>query len=190
LRVSPPSEMTSPARLERDDATTFAPPRASVATEIPLLPVELGESLRAEQENLRRDVLLWQRWVRYLAIGAMGLLSLAIGSTIQAALLPIAVIAACYVAIVLSTSLPLQRNPAPRVGPLLPALLLATDIATLAGVCYLTSAPQELDRILLLGFLSMQLGVFYFGRLHGWIGGGLTILAYVAFTLLVKPYVP
>ena len=54
-----------------------------------------------------------------------------------------------------------RRDP---VGSLFPALLLGADIAALAGFCYLTSPPQELHRILLLGFLSMQLGVFYFGR--------------------------
>ncbi|MGH7619943.1 MAG: diguanylate cyclase [Gemmatimonadaceae bacterium] len=182
--------MTSPARLEQDDATKLAPPRVSQATELPALPVDLGELMRVEQANLHRDVLLWQRWVRYLAIGTMVLLSLAYSSAVQAALIPITVMAACYYGVVLSTSLVIHRSPAARVGALFPGVLLATDIAALAGFCYLTSPPAELYRILLLGFLSMQLGVFYFGRAHGWIAAGLTIAAYLVFTLAVGAYVP
>ena len=184
--------MTSPARLERDDAVTatLAPQRASLAAELPVISVELGEALRLEAASLHRDVLLWQRWVRYLAIGAMVLLSLVFGTTIQRALVPITVMAALYVAVVMSTAWMLQRSPSAAIGRLFPALLLATDIAALAGFCYLTSAPEELHRILLLGFLSKQLGVFYFGRVQGSVAALLTIVSYVVFALGVDPYVP
>jgi diguanylate cyclase (GGDEF)-like protein len=180
--------MTSPA-LERDAETTLAPPRISQATEVPVVP-DLSEALRVEQATLRRDVLLWQRWVRYLAIGTMVLLTLAYSSTVQTALVPITLMASAYYGIVLSTSIIVRRRPAIDVGPVFPALLLATDIAALAGFCYLTSEPREFHRILLLGFLSTQLGVFYFGRMHGWIAAGLTIAAYLVFSLGVNPYVP
>ncbi len=183
--------MTSPARLERDDDTKLAPPpRVSQATELSGIPVDLGELMRVEQANLRRDVLLWQRWVRYLAIGTLVLLSLAYSTTVQAALVPITIMAACYYGVVLTTSVIVQRSPSVTVGSVFPVLLLTTDIAALAGFCYLTSTPQELHRILLLGFLSMQLGVFYFGRVHGWIAAGLIITSYLVFTLGVGPYVP
>ena len=71
-----------------------------------------------------------------------------------------------------------------------PPLLIAADIAALAGFCYLTSSPEQLHRILLLGFLSMQLGVFYFGRAQGIARRGLTIAAYLLFTLGVPAFVP
>ena len=182
--------MTSPARIERADDTPLAPPTGLQTADFPVIPVGLGDLMRVEQATLRRDVLLWQRWVRYLAIGTMVLLSLAYGSTVQAALIPITVMAACYYGVVLSTSVIVQRAPVGTIGSFFPVLLLTTDIAALAGFCYLTSAPQELHRILLLGFLSMQLGVFYFGRLHGWIAAGLTIASYLLFSLGVSPYVP
>ena len=35
-----------------------------------MVSVELGEALLHEQSKLRCEVLLWQRWVRYLALGA------------------------------------------------------------------------------------------------------------------------
>jgi diguanylate cyclase (GGDEF)-like protein len=98
--------------------------------------------------------------------------------------------AACYFGVVMSTSAIVERAPSTMVGPLFPVLLLVADIAALAAFCYLTSPPQELHRILLLGFLSMQLGVFYFGRLHGWIALALTVAAYLVFSLGVGPHVP
>jgi len=180
--------MTSPARLERD-STALAPPRSSTATGIPVIP-DVENLLRVEQANLRRDVLLWQRWVRYLAVGTLALLSLVYSSTARPAVVPIILVAGAYYGIVLATSAIVRRAPAATVSPVFPALLLAIDIAALAGFCYFTSAPQEMHRVLLLGLLSMQLGVFYFGRTHGWVGAGLTIAAYLILSLGTAPYVP
>jgi diguanylate cyclase (GGDEF)-like protein len=36
----------------------------------------------------------------------------------------------------------------------------------------------------------MQLGVFYFGRRHGWLAASLTMLAYLIFSLGVAPFIP
>lgn len=169
-----------------------APPQLSarVTQELPLISIELSEALVAEQATLRREVLLWQRWVRYLALGAMVLLSLVFSSTIDDALIPIAVIAFGYVGVVMATAAALQRSHSRAIEAWFPSLLLTADIATLSGFVYLTSAPQQMHRILLLGFLSMQLGVFYFGRRHGLLSAGLTIIAYLVATLAVKPFVP
>ena len=154
-----------------------------------MLSVELGEALLAEQATLRREVLLWQRWVRYLALGALVVLSLVLGSNVPRALLPLAILSLAYVGVVMSTSWILRRES--RRAPLtwLPALLLTADVVTLAGFVYLTSPPVQFHRILLIGFLSMQLAVFYFGRTHGYVAAGATVVAYLAFALLVPPYV-
>ncbi|HXT16970.1 MAG TPA: GGDEF domain-containing protein [Gemmatimonadaceae bacterium] len=154
-----------------------------------MVSVELGEALLAEQANLRCEVLLWQRWVRYLALGAMVLLSLVLGSNVQSALLPLALLSASYVGVVMSTSWILRHKAGRIAQSWFPALLLGTDVITLAGLVYLTSPPAQFHRILLFGFLSMQLGVFYFGRRHGLLAAGLTGVAYLVFALLVPPYV-
>jgi diguanylate cyclase (GGDEF)-like protein len=60
----------------------------------------------------------------------------------------------------------------------------------LASFIYLTSAPEQFHRILLFGFLSMQLGVFYFGRGHGSLAAALSVVAYLVFALLAPPFVP
>lgn len=154
-----------------------------------MVSVELGEALLIEQANLRREVLLWQRWVRYLALGAMVLLSLAFSATMQQAFTPLALLAGAYVGVVVATSWALGGPVSLSVQNWFPSLLLTADIAALAGFVFLTSMPQQFHRILLLGFLSMQLGVFYFGRRQGFLAAALTISAYLIFTLVVPPFV-
>ncbi len=160
-----------------------------VTQELPTVSVELGEALLDEQAILRCEVLLWQRWVRYLALGAMVLLSLVFGSTEEDALLPLAIVAVSYVAIVMGTAWILQRVPGRFARTSFPSLLLTTDIFALSSFVYLTSTQQAMHRILLLGFLSMQLGVFYFGRRHGSLAAAITVVAYLFFLLVLPPFV-
>ena len=62
--------MSSPVRLEQEQATqTYGPRRSTVATELLNVTQELNIGLQAEKANLTRDVLLWQRWVRWTAPG-------------------------------------------------------------------------------------------------------------------------
>src|SRR4051812_39022456 len=97
--------MASPNLIQRDDdPMALNPQTMRVTQELPMVSVELGEALLAEQANLRREVLLWQRWVRYLALGAMVLLSLLYSSTMQQALTPLALLASGYIGVVFSTA--------------------------------------------------------------------------------------
>lgn len=182
--------MSSSVSVERNNTTTGYTPTPSMATaELAVFTAGLGDALLVEQQTLRHQVMLWQRWVRYLALGAMVLLSLAFGTIEQAALVPLTVIAVCYIGVVMITASILKRSPAHRSGRWFPSLLLSADITTLAGFCFLTSPPQQFHRILLIGFLSMQLSVFHFGRRQGTLAIVLTILAYLAFTLVLPPFV-
>jgi diguanylate cyclase (GGDEF)-like protein len=182
--------MSSSVRIEREEtAVTLTTSAARVTQELPLISVELGEALLIEQGNLRCEVLLWQRWVRYLALGTMVLLTLVFSSTVQDALLPLTLIAGGYIGVVMCTAWFLQHRQSRAAQIWFPSLLLTADIAALAGFCYLTSAPQQLHRILVLGFLSMQLGVFYFGRRHGSLSASLTAVAYLTLTLGVPAFI-
>ncbi|MEP6492646.1 MAG: GGDEF domain-containing protein [bacterium] len=182
--------MSSSVRVERQETTTILTPiLANVTTELPIVTVEFGDALRAEQASLHREVVIWQRWVRYLALAAIVLLSLAFGTIVAGAIVPLAVIAICYAAVVMTTAAILHRSPSHPAGRWFPSLLLAADIATLAGFCFLTTAPEQFHRILLIGFLSTQLSVFYFGRRQAILAGALTMLAYFAFTLVVPPFI-
>ena len=183
--------MASPNLIVRDDEPmALSPLTMRVTQELPMVSVELGEALLVEQANLRREVLLWQRWVRYLALGAMVLLSLLYSSTMQDALIPLALLAGGYIGVVLSTAWALENSPSRAAQRWIPSLLLTADIAALACFVYLTSDPQQFHRILLLGFLSIQLGVFYFGRAHGTLAAVLTIGAYLLVALGVPAFVP
>jgi diguanylate cyclase (GGDEF)-like protein len=182
--------MASPIHIEPDDEPmALSPLTMRVTQELPMVSVELGEALLAEQANLRREVLLWQRWVRYLALGAMVLLSLLYSSTMQSALVPLALVAGGYIGVVFSTAWALDRSSSRAAQSWIPSLLLTADIAALAAFVYLTSSPEQFHRILLLGFLSMQLGVFYFGRAHGTLAALLTIGAYLLVALGVPAFV-
>src|SRR3954471_8213793 len=105
--------MSSPARTQREETPPLPLTTGTmrVTQELPMISVELGEALLGEQSKLRCEVLLWQRWVRYLALGAMVLLSLVFGTGMQAAILPLVVLAVAYIGVVLSTSWILQNNP-------------------------------------------------------------------------------
>ena len=182
--------MTSPARLERaDTAETQAPRRPTGAHELLKITMELNAGLRAEKARLIRDVLLWQRWLRYLAFGTLVLMSLVLGAVSSEALIPLAILAGGYVAFVMGSAWLLQRSPDTVPAPWVPSAMLATDIAMITGFVYFTSQPLELHRALLLGFLSLQLGAFYFGSKHGATAAVLTIVSYVALALFVPPFV-
>lgn len=183
--------MSSSVRAQREETPTLPLTTGTmrVTQELPLISVELGQALLGEQAKLRCEVLLWQRWVRYLALGTMVLLSLVFGPGMEGALVPLAVLSAAYIGVVMSTSWILQNNPGRVAQTWFPALLLGTDIIALAGFVYLTSPPYQSHRILLFGFLSMQLGVFYFGRRHGSLAATLTVLVYIAVTAMIPPFV-
>src|SRR5512143_4058269 len=104
--------MASPILTERDEEPmALSPLTMRVTQELPMVSVELGEALLLEQANLRREVLLWQRWVRYLALGAMVLLSLLYSSTMQDAVTPLALLAGGSIDGVGSRSLAVARRP-------------------------------------------------------------------------------
>lgn len=182
--------MSSPVRLE-EEQTSYGPGprRSTVATELLNVTQELNVGLRAEKANLTRDVLLWQRWVRYLAFGTLVLLSLVFGAVSTQALVPLAILAGSYVAVVMGTAYLLQRSPDAVPGAWVPSLMLATDVAMIAGFTYLTGAPTELHRILMLGILSVQLGAFYFGQKHGALAAALVMIAYVALVTSAPAFV-
>ena len=174
--------MSSPVRASKEQPALSTLPR--VTQEMPLVSLELGQVLLQDQADLRREVLLWQRWVRLMALAALLVLSVIFGSAISEAIIPTIVLSIAYIGCVLGTTWLLQRSHAEWQARWFPALMMTADIVTLAGFCYLTSPPLQANRVLLLGFLSVQLGVFYFGRRQGILGAGLSILAYLLFALI------
>ncbi|MEO7083033.1 MAG: GGDEF domain-containing protein [Gemmatimonadaceae bacterium] len=179
--------MSSPVQVERESSPMSKRDSMSInpTQEFSLPPGggELGLALRSDRATLRLEVLLWQRWVRYLALGAIVVITIMYGSNNPSALAPLTAIAVAYLLVVLSTTYVLRHAPPPSVQAIFPSILLAADIGALTGVCYLTSPPHEMHRVLVIGLLSTQLGVFYFGRKLGALSAALTVVAYLVTTL-------
>jgi diguanylate cyclase (GGDEF)-like protein len=160
-----------------------------VTQELPLISVELGTALAHDQHKLRTEVLLWQRWVRYLALGALVLLTLTFGSTQSAAGTPMTALALGYVVVVMTTAWLLQRPSTLRIQLWFPSLLVTADVVTLAGFAYLTSPPGQFYRLLILLLMTVQLGVFYFGRRNGSLAAALGVAVYLVMCLVAPPFV-
>jgi diguanylate cyclase (GGDEF)-like protein len=151
---------------------------------------QLRAALHRDQIDLHRDVVLWQRWVRYGALAVLAGLTLAFGTLDRRAILPLALVASTYVLFVGITAWMVERARGRALGSVLPSLLLVADVATLAALFYLSCAPAEQYRILVLGVLPVQLSVFYFGTRHGLLAAMLVPIAYVLTSVVVAPFVP
>ena len=154
--------------------------------ELPSSTPELVEALRHDREVLVREAILWQRWVRYLALLALVTLALLLGSgTWTAMLFPIVVTSLLYVlCIVLTASM--VRGAEVVHEYRLPALLVTADIFTLATLTWVSGVPSDMGRILVGATLVVQLAVFYFGRALGSYSAGIAAIAYLL-TALVLP---
>lgn len=150
---------------------------------------ELREALRRDQVDLEREVVVWQRRVRYLALGALALISLVFIGPEALPLAALAAIAAAYIGCVAATAWYVAHTPGRAMRGWLPTVLLTADIAAIAALCYLMSSPTEMYRVLVLGTVSVQLSVFYFGTRQGAWAAALALVAYLALSLVVDPHV-
>ena len=151
---------------------------------------ELRRALRRDQVDLQREVILWQRWVRYVALGALGLLSVLSGRGGQLPLAPMFTVAAVYFAVVAGAAWYVARPNAQAGGGWLPALLVTADIAAMTALFFLTAPAEQQHRILILGVVSVQLSVFYFGWRQATWAATLILASYLYATLVATPFVP
>jgi diguanylate cyclase (GGDEF)-like protein len=146
--------------------------------------------LLSDRVELQRDVILWQRWVRYATVVVLSGIALLFGASPPARVwIPLGASVAIYVLLnILAASL-VSRSSIDQRRDWLPDVVLVGDVAVIAALIYLSAPPSQAYRVLLLGVLVLQLAVFYFGRRAGLIAGGLTLLAYITLSLLVPPFV-
>ena len=153
--------------------------------------VEIQEALLRDQAELQAEVILWQRWVRYLA-----LIVLLAGGAMQAddsrslPFLPLLFIAVGYAAVVYMTALAVQRAPARRPGPWLPALLVTADLVMMGGIFYVTAVPLVHNRFLILALLTVPLAAFYFGWGLGLYSAVASAAIYVLIGRVLPQFVP
>lgn len=150
---------------------------------------DISTALRQDSAELQRQVLLWQRWVRYaaallMAVGVVVLLGRGAGRDAWA---PVALAASLYYCLNILLAFSLKRGEGKPIPRWLPPLVLLADVGMVTALVYWSTPPQEFYRVLLLGFLVLQLTVFYFGTALGTAAALLTVGAYVAGSLLVPP---
>ncbi|HEU4993925.1 MAG TPA: GGDEF domain-containing protein [Gemmatimonadaceae bacterium] len=127
-------------------------------------PLEVRDELLRDRAELQREVILWQRWLRYLALPVMigGALMLAPDPR-RVDVLSLLSVAVVYVAAVFVTAWAVQRWPSQAPRTWLPALLLTTDLVMVGAIVVITRIPLAGPRFLVMALLSVALAAFYFG---------------------------
>lgn len=165
----------------------------SILTESRELPsvTKVAAAVKHDRAELQSQVLLWQRSIRYGAVvvlAACAVIALR-AEVVRPGWIPIAVSAGLYVVFVSLLTLYLKITPNEKLSATLPMVVIAADLAMIVALVYFSSPPDQYHRMLLLGFLIFQFGVFYFGWQSGVVAALLTVSAYLALTMAVPPYV-
>jgi len=185
--------MTSPSSQPQQQPTppSVFSPLSDASTEPATGPsLEIRDALLRDQAELQREVILWQRWVRYVAIGLAGAVVILSARTEQLALLPLFAVGAFYVACVFATAWAVQHAPAVTPRPWLPALLVTADLLAMGGIFYLTSVQLVSNRFLILASLTVPLAAFYFGWGLGVYAAVLATTIYVLIGRILPPFIP
>ena len=150
----------------------------------------LSVALSHDRAELTREILLWQRWLRYVAILTItaGVMLFGLWTDKLSLWAPSVTSAALYIAFNILISWHLKRRADETAPTWLPAVIMLADIAVVTALIYLSSTPAQYHRILLLGFLILQLTVFYFGRAQGVWAASLTVMVYVVASMFAPPY--
>jgi len=145
-----------------------------------------------EPVGAEREVLLWQRWVRYFGAGLMGGAAMILHAQVPhgGTWAPLAVLALAYGAVTVMVAWFLGYASAETVPPRLPALVMTFDLIAAAGTVYLTAPARDYDRMLVLGLAVVQVAVVYYGLSCALWGLGGTAAAYLIGSLLLPPAVP
>ncbi|HYC52965.1 MAG TPA: GGDEF domain-containing protein [Gemmatimonadaceae bacterium] len=183
--------MASPLSHPPSGRQSAFSPLAEGPTEPPTGPsLEIQEALARDQADLQREVILWQRWIRYVAIMLAGGAVLLGASAQDLPVIPLIVVTACYVVCVFATAWIVQHIPASRPRSWLPGLLVTADLVAVGAIFYLTSIPLVTNRFLILATLSVALSAFYFGRMLGSYAAALSIAIYIGIGRMLPPFVP
>ncbi len=183
--------MTSPSSNQRTPSS-FTPlaPGAPQPEKFREPTTEVREALARDQTELQREVVLWQRWVRYLALfvvlGAAALFS----DEGQFPVFPLASIAVAYTTIVFLAGVVVQQLPRLTSKWWLRGMIVTSDLMMVGSVVYLTGIPQVSQRFLIVALLFVPLAAFYFGV---WFGGYAAVLSaaiYLMIGEILPPFVP
>ena len=151
---------------------------------------QLNDALFFDRAELQRDVILWQRWIRYATVAILSMAVLLLGASQHERLwIPLGASVGGYVILNIIAAWYVARIAADRMREWLPDVILVSDVAVISALIYLSGPPAQFYRILLLGFLVLQLTVFYFGRRSGVLAALMLLAAYVGLSLVVPSFI-
>ena len=190
--VWPPGLSLSGRPVTPTAAPAVQPTEAEAPTEWPVNDPPSRVAPSGEPAGAQRDVLLWQRWVRYVAVLLMGCATLVLRASMPTAgtWQPLAALAFGYGSVTAIMVWFLQYASAETMPPRLPALVMALDLVAAAGTVYLTAPARDYDRLLVLGLVVAQVAMVYYGLSYALWGLAATGIAYVVGSLVLRPLVP
>jgi len=181
--------MSSPLRQQQTPPSVFSPLADGGEGAREPSP-EIREALLRDHAELQREVILWQRWLRYLALLVLLLTAMLLVARRQdIAMLPLLGVATAYVAVVALTAWAVKRAPALTSRAWLPALLVTADLLTIGAVFYLTSIPLVSNRFLIVALLTVPLAAFYFGWALGVYAAVLSVVVFLLIGEVVPPFI-
>ncbi len=151
---------------------------------------EIREALLRDQAELQQEVIQWQRWVRYLALGVLLVAGFVLTrDEASQSFLPLLAIGAAYVIVVYAAGWAVQRSSSEQPSPWLPALLVTADLVMMGAIFYVSAVPLIHNRFLILALLPVPLAAFYFGWGLGVYAAALSATIYVLIARVLPPFV-
>ena len=156
--------MTSPAR-KQGQPSVFSPLSDTTTHEAVHEPSpEARDALLREQQELRGEVILWQRRLRYAAITVLAVVAIAVSGIREPTRLAIVGgVLFLYLACVFAAGVAVRGSRQIIAADRLSVILISADLLSMGTIFYLTTPPSLDYRFLLLALLCTQLAAFYFG---------------------------
>jgi diguanylate cyclase (GGDEF)-like protein len=169
------------------------PVRTDVTREMSATWSAIRSEIQQDSADLHREVLLWQRWVRYAVAALMtfgAIITLQSRGVSRDGWIPVGVATGSYLVVVILSAWYLKRSAGQRLVPWLTAVVVIGDVVMMTGLIMLSSPPSQFYRVLLLGLLVIQLTVFYFGLRLGLWATILVATAYLTSSLVLPTWIP
>ena len=183
--------MTSPAPHQRTPSTISPLAEGASASEKFREPsTDVRDALRRDKTELQREVVLWQRWVRYLALFVVLAATALFTDKGRFPVAPLAMVASGYVAIVFLSGVVVQHLPGLTSKPWLRGVIVTSDLCMVGALVYLTGIPQVSQRFLIVALLFVPLAAFYFGASFGVYAALLSAVIYLLIGEILPPFVP
>ena len=168
--------MTSPLRQPVPPSVFSAMSEATTQESLHDPSPEARDALAREQDELRGEVILWQRWVRSIAVVVLAASAVLTNQGAASRYTSVGIVVLAYIATVFIAGIAAQRGEKIAAAAGWGVVLVTADVLAAAAITYFTTPPQLEHRFLLLALLCSQLAAFYFGWRLGAYAIGLAVV--------------